>query len=87
MHIPLAVGAGLAFGAAGLGFGVSRMLSKKPDAKAIPKPLPMPVRNDAMEAADRGDMLRKRRGGAADIVSGAMGVEPVTPTGKQTLVS
>jgi hypothetical protein len=42
-----------------------------------PPPAAQPVtRNDAMTAAERQDALLRRRGGAADIVTGAYGAEP-----------
>lgn len=56
-----------------------------------PKPPPpqMPVtRDDAMTAAERQDALLRRRGGAADIVTGSYGAEPSAgATGKTTLGS
>lgn len=46
------------------------------------------TRNSVREAADRNDELRRRRGGAADIVTGAYGAEPAAASiGKATLGS
>lgn len=54
----------------------------------VPKPgqQPIPTRDDARAAIDANDELARRRGGAADILSGARGVE-APPGGKATLGS
>ena len=52
-------------------------LFKKP--KAAPAPTPIPTREDAARAALKEDGMRKRRGGAVDILTGASGVEAATP--------
>jgi hypothetical protein len=58
-------------------------------SKPKPPPAVQPVtRDDAMTAAERQDALLRRRGGAADIVTGAYGAEPGTGSiGKTTLGS
>jgi hypothetical protein len=56
-----------------------------PKKQALPAPLPTATRDDARAEADRGDALRRRRGGAADIVAG-YGAE-AGPGGKATLGS
>jgi hypothetical protein len=56
-------------------------------APKIKKPPPAPravTRDDAREAAERDDELRKRRGGAADMITGALGSE-AGATGKTQL--
>jgi hypothetical protein len=60
---------------------------KKPKKAEAPAALPPVTRDSVREGADRRDALRRRRGGAADIVTGAYGAEPVMPTGKETLGS
>lgn len=57
-------------------------LFKKPK---IPAPTAMPTRDDAARAAMKEDSLRKRRGGAADILTGDGGAEAAA-TGVKTLV-
>jgi hypothetical protein len=47
-------------------------LGKKPK---LPAPTPAPTRDDYVRAALKDDPLRKRRGGAADILTGAGGAE------------
>lgn len=73
-----------------LGFLVSPLLSAigvfKPKTPKIPSPTPIPTRDDARDAADRATELARRRGGAADIVTGAYGAE-AGAGGKTTLGS
>lgn len=57
-------------------------LFKKPK---IPAPAPAPTRDDVARQAIKEDALRKRRGGAADILTGAGGAEAAAP-GVKTLV-
>lgn len=67
-----------------------KLLGILPSTKppALPAPLPTPTRDDARALAQDVDKLRKRRGGAADIVTGASGLEPAAgATGKTTLGS
>lgn len=52
-----------------------------------PAALPGAQRDDARAEIDREDELRRRRGGAADLVTGASGAEAPTTGGKQTLGS
>jgi hypothetical protein len=52
--------------------------------KNPPGPTAAVTRDDAIGAAERDDELRKRRGGAADILTGNSGVE-AGPTGKTVL--
>ena len=61
--------------------GIGSMLAKKPklDLPAAPRPA---SRDDAEEAARRADELRRRKGGAADIITGTGGAEPSVSTGK-----
>ncbi|MEA3053549.1 MAG: hypothetical protein QOG72_2452 [Sphingomonadales bacterium] len=56
-----------------------------PKKKALPAPLPTPTRDDARAELDQRDALRRRRGGAADIVAG-LGAE-AGAGGKTTLGS
>lgn len=59
-------------------------LFKKPKIPS-PGPAPKPVtRDDARESAERDDELRRRRGGAADILTGTGGAEAGSG-GKTTL--
>ena len=51
-------------------------LFKKPKVAA---PAPVATRDDAVRAAMKDDELRKRRGGAADILTGASGAEAAAP--------
>lgn len=62
--------------------GAAVGLFKKPK---LPAPSPVPTRDDAARAAMRDDSLRKRRGGAADILTDAGGAEAAAP-GVKTLV-
>jgi hypothetical protein len=49
----------------------------------VPKALPAPTRDDAMAQIQNEDELRRRRGAAADIISGSTGAEAaVGSTGK-----
>lgn len=57
-------------------------LFKKPK---LPAPAPAPTRDDVAREAIRDDELRKRRGGAADMLTGAGGAEAAA-TGVKTLV-
>jgi len=61
------------------------LIGKKKKEEAA-RPLPIASRDTAREEADRRDELRRRRGGAADIVTGAMGAE-AGAGGKQSLGS
>jgi hypothetical protein len=60
-------------------------LVKKP-GKA-PAPLPTPTRDDVVDRMASEDELRRRRGGAADILTGQGGAEAAPSGGKQTLGS
>lgn len=77
-------GKALPFGGLGI---VSNLFSHKPKPQALPAPLPTATRDDALAAAEQADALRRRRGGAADMVTGAYGAEPLGGTGKATLGS
>lgn len=66
-----------------LGGTLLKALFKKP--KATPQPAP-PTRDDARDKAARELELAKRRGGAADIVTGPYGAEPsASSIGKTSL--
>jgi hypothetical protein len=52
-----------------------------------PSALPAPTRDDAAAQIRADDELRKRRGGAADIITGAAGAEAPLTGGKLTLGS
>lgn len=59
-----------------------------PKAPKLPAPVPTPTRDDAREAVAMDDALRRRRGGAADIVTGRSGAEAAAgAVGKETLGS
>jgi hypothetical protein len=60
-----------------LGGGLLKSLFKKPKGPAVQQPV---TRDDARDAALRNDELLKRRGGAADIVTGRYGAE--APAGR-----
>ncbi|WP_374650317.1 hypothetical protein [Rhizorhabdus sp.] len=62
-----------------------RAVGMLPKAPKLPTPTPAPTRDDAAAAIEAEDELRRRRGGAADILNGSSGVEPAMPGGKQTL--
>jgi len=65
-----------------------KLLGLVPKTPRLPAPLPTPTRDDAIGAIGATDELRRRRGGAADVLMGAGGAE-VAPaaTGKTTLGS
>lgn len=50
-----------------------------------PMPLPSVTRDDARDSSAMADELRRRRGGAADMLTGAGGAEAGTGGGKSTL--
>lgn len=50
-----------------------------------PTPIAAVTRDDARDQATQADELRRRRGGAADILTGPSGAEPAGATGKTTL--
>lgn len=52
------------------GLGLVAKLFDGPKKKALPTPLPTPTRDDARAETERRDELRRRRGGAADMVAG-----------------
>lgn len=53
----------------------------------VPEALPTVTRDDAAAQIASDDELRKRRGGAADILNGASGAEAALSGGKLTLGS
>jgi hypothetical protein len=55
--------------------------------KAPIQPLPQATRDDAKAAAMANDELLRRKGGAADMLTGAMGAEAPRSGGKLTLGS
>jgi hypothetical protein len=62
--------------------------SGKSSTPALPAPLPTPTRDDASAAVSASDALARRRGGAADILTGRGGLEAAAgSTGKTTLGS
>lgn len=64
------------------------LIGKKPKKADQPAILPPVTRDSVREAADKRDALRRRRGGAADIVTGNYGAEPTSASiGKPTLGS
>lgn len=73
-----------------IGWAVSPLLSAlgvfKSKSPKIPGPVPVPTRDDARTEADQRTELARRRGGAADVVTGAYGAE-AGPGGKTTLGS
>lgn len=57
-----------------------------PKTPKLPAPTPTPTRDAARELAAQEDKYSKRRGGAADILSGSAGVEAdLGARGKDTL--
>ena len=50
-------------------------------------PLPVSTRDDAAAQIATNDDLRRRQGGAADIINGSAGVQPAVTGGKLTLGS
>lgn len=70
-----------------VGYGLSKLLKPKKSATS-PAALPPVTRDSVREDADRRDALRRRRGGAADMVTGNYGAEAsAAAVGKQTLGS
>ena len=68
-----------------LGGTLLKSLFKQPKAPPPPRPV---TTDTARDAALRNDELLRRRGGAADIVTGSYGAEaPASATGKTTLGS
>lgn len=59
------------FGVAGI--GISKLLKKKPPTPV--QPLPGVARDDAAAATAMNDELLRRKGGAADILTGVRGAE------------
>lgn len=55
-----------------LGIGIGSLFGKK---KALPAPLPQATRDDAEVLASREQELRRRRGAAADMLTGSGGSE------------
>ena len=73
-------------GASAVG-GIAQLVSK-PATPKLPAALPQPQHDDAIDALRSGDALRKRRGGAADLLTGTGGAEAsAAATGKDTLGS
>lgn len=68
--------------------GILGLAAKQPK---IPGPLPIATRDDAIQAQTQQDDIARRRGGAADIISGAGGPSGAeaspSSTGKATLGS
>lgn len=64
-----------------------KLLGIIPKAPRLPAPTPTVTRDDITQRIDLEDELRRRRGGAADIMTGARGAEPAAATGKATLGS
>lgn len=60
-----------------LGLGASSLLAK-PKAPTMAQPLPAATRDDAAAAANLNDELLRRKGGAADIITGVRGAEPAS---------
>lgn len=60
----------------------------KPATPKLPAALPQPQRDDAAAQLRGDDAFRKRRGGAADLLTGSGGAEAApAATGKDTLGS
>jgi hypothetical protein len=51
------------------------------------QPLPQATRDDAQALADQEDELRRRKGGAADILTGTMGAEAALSGGRLVIGS
>lgn len=62
-----------------------KLLGLVPKPPKIPSPQPVATPDDAAAAIQSQDELARRRGGAADVITGASGAEPSTPTGKALL--
>jgi len=63
--------------------GVASLLKKPKDP---PKPLPTVSRDDVISSIAKDDMLRRRRGGAADMLTGASGAELAAPSSAKDLL-
>lgn len=63
----------------------SGLLGKK--KKAAPQPLAQVNRDDAAEEIDANDEIRRRKGAAADMITGTRGAEAVGGTGRLVLGS
>ena len=69
----------------GIGGLAGALLGKK--KKAPPLPLSQVNRDDAAEEIDANDELRRRKGAAADMITGTRGAEAVGGTGRLVLGS
>jgi hypothetical protein len=67
-----------------LGLGASALLSK-PKAATPVQQLPGPTRDDAKAAQNLNDEMLRRKGGAADIITGVRGAEAPSSGGKTVL--
>lgn len=67
-----------------LGGTLLKGIFKKPKTPATPQPV---TRDEARDSALRRDELTRRRGGAADLVTGQFGAPDTAPSGKTTLGS
>jgi len=76
-----ALGSGL-FGL--LGIAGSKLIGGKKPAAAV-QPLPMATRDDAKARVNLSDEMLRRKGGAADIITGVRGAEAPSPGGKLVL--
>lgn len=65
-------------------FGAVGLAAKTPK---VPKPLPIATRDDARGLAERERELSRRRGGAADILTGTSGAEAGPGSAKELLGS
>lgn len=64
---------------------IGKAFIKKPKKADQPTIVPQVTRDDANIIRDREDELRRRRGGAADILTGLGGAEPASATAKTVL--
>lgn len=62
-----------------------KLLGLVPKAPKLPAPLPAPTTDDAAAQTNMQDELARRRGGAADVITGAGGAEASGGTGKALL--
>lgn len=62
-------------------------LVSDPAQAAPPAPIASVTRDDAVAAANSRDELLRRKGGAADVLTGTRGAEAPSATGKTTLGS
>jgi hypothetical protein len=70
-----------------LGAGVNAIFGGGKKKKTVAQPLPTATRDDGAALAQQEDELRRRKGSAADILTGSTGAEAALSGGKLVLGS